>query len=81
MAKFFRVFSYDVSMTPVCYHIISDSRGNRKGANNELPPAPAPMFKVTVKSRGLCYNKSSPGKTSEPFDIKQIQAEYKMNDL
>ena len=33
------------------------------------------LFKVTVKARGLCYNKSSPGKTSEPIDIKQIEDE------
>ena len=38
-------------------------------------------FKVTVKARGLCYNKSSPGKTTEPIDIKQIEDEYKMNEL
>ena len=37
--------------------------------------------KVTVKARELCYNKSSHGKTSEPVDIKQIEDEYKMNDL
>ena len=39
------------------------------------------LFKVTVKARGLCYNKSSPGKTTEPVGIKQIEDEYKMNDL
>ena len=36
---------------------------------------------VTVKTRGLCYNKSSPGKTSKPIDMKQIEDEYKINDL
>ena len=40
-----------------------------------------PPVKVTVKARGLCYNKSSPGQTTEPFDIKQIEDEYKMIDL
>ena len=39
------------------------------------------IIKVTVKDRGMCYNKSSPGKTTEPIDIKQIEDEYKMNDL
>ena len=33
------------------------------------------LLKVTVKARGLCYNKSSPGKTTEPIDIKQIEDE------
>ena len=32
-------------------------------------------LKVTVKARGLCSNKSSPGKTSKPIDIKQIEDE------
>ena len=36
-------------------------------------------LKVTVKARGLCYNKSSPEKTTEPIDIKQIEDEFKMN--
>ena len=39
------------------------------------------VLKVTVKARGLCNNKSSPGKTTEPIDIKQNEDEYKMNDL
>ena len=28
------------------------------------------LFKVTEKARGLGYNKSSPGKTTESLDIK-----------
>ena len=44
-------------------------------------PLLSSKVKVTVKARGLCYNKSSPGKTTEPIDIKLIEDEYKMNDL
>ena len=38
-------------------------------------------IKVTVKARGLCYKKSSPGKTTEPIDIKQTEDEYKIKDF
>jgi len=31
---------------------------------------PVSVLKVTVKARGLGYNKSSPGKTTESLDIK-----------
>ena len=48
---------------------------------NYLILNPQEMFKATAKARGFTYNKSSPGKTTEPIDTKQIEDEYKMNHL